>query len=458
VARLAQPLARQLASPLGRTVPHPAIEGVGVTRALQVYGDSTATMNGASEYGRGWSWQFINDVSPVWDFNNSGVGGETSAQMLAHVEADAEHRNWPTVFMDRPNTGETSAEWIANMKAAAALLRTSRWLVFPPAQNAPDTAVTNIAEVQALLLSDPFFAGHTLDATDQAAYLAAVDDANTRSDGVHFNDQGQFIQSLFVRAFFAQQGWRELAAETVALAARMTSTPTTRRKAFMNALIEREKKAGVWAKRDAFYVLAAHDSQAAALNWIADQYNLSVVRGGGALTFAADEFYKGTGFSDTYLASGFNPTTAVSPQFTLNSAHMGIWSRTNLQNGANPAYEIGNALSQVQRGTTSGLGRTRPNYFSTRDIGSAAFPGQAMWSRTAASVWEGYSNGVDTGGGTDTASGLTNAQFTLCALPDLSAAGVNELCTGYWGSGLTATQAFEDFVAQNAYLKVIGAV
>lgn len=47
MARLAQPLARQLASPLGRTVPHPAIEGVGVPAWLPT---------GALAYG-----DFIND-------------------------------------------------------------------------------------------------------------------------------------------------------------------------------------------------------------------------------------------------------------------------------------------------------------------------------------------------------------------------------------------------------------
>ena len=68
--------------------------------------------------------------APARPVNNSGVGGETTAQLLARVAADRTQRRWTTIFMDRPNdTGET---WIVNLKAAATLLHTDRWFVVPP--------------------------------------------------------------------------------------------------------------------------------------------------------------------------------------------------------------------------------------------------------------------------------------------------------------------------------------
>jgi hypothetical protein len=421
--------------------------------ALSIFGDSTAAFTGVSEYGRGWGWMLAKDPDNPWAFNNAAVGGEDTAAMLARVAADTAHRTWPTVFMDLPNTGETAATWIANMKAAAGYLPHNRWMVMPPCQDAPGTTRANVTEVQAALLSDPFFVGHTLDATDQAAYIAALSTSDTRSDGIHFNDLGQAIQCLFVSAFFSQQGWRVEAPETTALVARITTPPTTRRRSLMNGLIERQKRLGAWAKRDAFYVLAAADEQAAKLNWIGSSYNLTNF----SATFLADRYFKGNG-AGVYLETGFNPTTASSPKFTLNSAHIGVWSRTNLQNGGSAATEIGNGNTRISRGTTSGLGQWRPNFFSTRDIGAAAFPGLVVGSRTAASVWEGYSSGVDSGGGTDTASSLTNATFTICGANDILGFGVNELATAFFGSGLTAAEAAQDYYSQSAYLRAIGAV
>lgn len=429
-------------------------KGVGVLpAAVSIFGDSTAAFTGVSEYGRGWGWMLAKDPTVQWEFYNAGVGGENTTQMLARVAADVDHRRWPTVFMDLPNTGEDAATWIANMKAAAAYIRHGRWLVMPPCQDAPGATRTNVTDVQAALLSDPFFVGHTLDATDQAAYIAAVSTSDTRADGIHYNDLGQAIQCLFVSSFFSQRGWRTEATEATALAARMTTPPTTRRRSFMNGLIERQKRLGAWAKRDAFYMFGAPDEQAAKLNWISSSYDLT----NWGATFLADRYFKGNG-AGVYLTTGFNPTTAPSPKFVVNSAHMGLWSRTNLQNGGLSSLELGNNLSLISRGTTSGLGNCKPNLGSTKAVGSAAFPGHVMWVRSAAAIWDGYSAGVDTGGGTDASISPANAQFTVCGLLDISGFGVNELATAFWGSSLTAAEAAQDYFSQSAYLRAIGAV
>lgn len=177
------------------------------SKGFRIFGDSTAAGSGSTTPNR-WFEVLTLAYNPDRAYANAGVGGETSTQMLARVAADtAVYRQWSTIFMDRPNGGESSATWIANMKAAVAYLGTDRWFVMPPAQDVPDTSIANIAEVQALLLSDPFFAGHTLGSSDQAAYLTAVNSAGERADGTHFDDSGQAIQATYIKAFFDAAGW-----------------------------------------------------------------------------------------------------------------------------------------------------------------------------------------------------------------------------------------------------------
>ncbi|WP_336802535.1 hypothetical protein, partial [Kaistia sp. MMO-174] len=72
--------------------------------------------------------------------------------------------------------------------------------------------------------------------------------------------------------------------------ARLTNQPTTARKKLYNDLIVSLKTAGVWAKLDALYVLAAADAQAARQNLVANAYNISA---SGSPVFTADRGYTG---------------------------------------------------------------------------------------------------------------------------------------------------------------------
>jgi hypothetical protein len=78
----------------------------------------------------------------------------------------------------------------------------------PPAQDTTGGAVQVVTDAQAILLSDPFFAGHTLDASAQAAYLAAVSGGGTRADNKHFNDSGQALQAdPYIKALIDAAGY-----------------------------------------------------------------------------------------------------------------------------------------------------------------------------------------------------------------------------------------------------------
>lgn len=176
-------------------------------KSLMVFGDSTADAGI-------WRSTLASGYSPARTIVENAAGGENSGQLLAKVVADSDHRQWTTIFMDLPNTGETFDYWMSNINAAVALLGTNRWYVHPPAQNSPSGTPLNgaavVTAIQQALLSDPFFAGHTLAAAEQASYLTAVNDDATRSgsgDFTHFNAAGQAIQAAAIRAFLDGRGW-----------------------------------------------------------------------------------------------------------------------------------------------------------------------------------------------------------------------------------------------------------
>lgn len=182
-------------------------------KAIAVYGDST----GHGDHGTAGSrwWELLAaGYDPDRSMFNDAVGGQSVTTLRDRLLADTSHRCWTTIIMDRPNTGETASSCIAAIKAATGNLQTDRWLVMPPVDDVPgmpgypvNTSGPAITAIQQALLSDPFFAGHTLDATAQAAYLTALVDESKRSDGIHFNDAGQAVQAAAVRAFMDAQGW-----------------------------------------------------------------------------------------------------------------------------------------------------------------------------------------------------------------------------------------------------------
>lgn len=241
--------------------------------------------------------------------------------------------------------------------------------------------------------------------------------------------------------------------EAAALVARFATQPTDARKRLIDTLIGSLKTGGVWSKLDALYVMAAADSQAARQNWIADQYNLTAVSGP---TFAADRGYTGDGAA-SYLSTAFNPVTAVTPKFVQDSASLGVWSRTNLPNGAGVSAEIGSGNSYIGRSasiSTNAAGR--PNAASGVINTPGAFPGHVCWSRTAAAVWEGYAQGVDADGGVTSSAAPANAVMRLCAAVGIGF-GVNQLSAAHIGQGLSAAEVLAAYNALNTYLTAVGA-
>lgn len=236
--------------------------------------------------------------------------------------------------------------------------------------------------------------------------------------------------------------------------AAMTTPPSAARKIVINSLVVSLKSAGVWAKFDCLYLLAAADAQAASVNWKAPAS--FAINAGGALTFTADRGVAGdgtTGFCD----SNFNPTTAPTPQFTQNSAHLGFWSRTDLPNGAGASYEVGNGNSRIARNGADSTAVGNPSNGGTKTLVSgAAFPGHVMYSRTAAGAWKGYRNGGGALTGSDASAAPSNANIYINRVNGFGF-GVNQIAAAHWGSQFNDAQALACYTALQNYMTAVGA-
>jgi hypothetical protein len=105
----------------------------------------------------------------------------------------------------------------------------------------------------------------------------------------------------------------------------MTVEPDDTRKAAINTAVIELKATGVWSKLDAFYMLYAHDEQAARINWKAPAGVKASKIGTTDAEFVADRYYRGNRSPASALTT--NLTLATAAQCTLTSASLFIFTR-----------------------------------------------------------------------------------------------------------------------------------
>lgn len=173
------------------------------------YGDSTALGTGATNWSTTWLRNWGDAYATKRLVETRGVAGYSTAQTLAKILADGAGNCIDQILaiMDLPAAGENVATWTNEAKAIIAASGASKWIVMPPAQDTTGGPVQVVSDVQAILLSDPFFAGHTLGASRQAQYLSDVSGSGTRSDNKHFNDSGQVIQAAYAKEIADAAGY-----------------------------------------------------------------------------------------------------------------------------------------------------------------------------------------------------------------------------------------------------------
>lgn len=242
----------------------------------------------------------------------------------------------------------------------------------------------------------------------------------------------------------------------------MSSQPDTVRKTRINALIAALKDAGVWAKLDLLYLPAAHDAQAARLNWVSSSYDLTAVN---SPTFTTDRGYAGNG-TTSYLTTGFVPSTnAVAA--TLNSMMMGAWLNAGTDTASDTPSVMG-AVSASNASFYSAWGasncvRGRVNQDTTVNFSGTVGTrlGLTAVDRSAAAVVTAYRNGAVSGVQTTASSSLQASAIFLCGRNNgsgaLAAPHDNRISAAFVGGSLSDVQHAALYAGLNSYMAAVGA-
>jgi hypothetical protein len=239
--------------------------------------------------------------------------------------------------------------------------------------------------------------------------------------------------------------------KAILLFAQMSSQPTDARKRLISATYRMLEYHALLSKLDLLYVLAAHDSQAARLNWITPGTNTLSVNS--APTFTTDSGYHGDG-TDDYLDTGIAPNALT--QFQQNSAHISAFIAVDGDGDAVVGRATAGGAPNLINGRNGGnaVGRVNVSTSLTATVGAGV--GHTLCSRTSSSALELYRDGVSiasTGSSTSAARDSDNFLFlrsgTNYSTDRLSAVTI--------GAGLDDTEAANMYAALYPYLDAIGA-
>lgn len=232
---------------------------------------------------------------------------------------------------------------------------------------------------------------------------------------------------------------------------RMTVQPTWARRALIEACIKSLIDGGVWEKLDGLYVMAAHDAQAARLNWVGGMQDLTAVN---APTFQIDRGYTGDG-----AAAYLDTNTAANglERFTATDATNGIYVRTSL--ASSTALDIGvtGSGTQFSPSNTTNQAFGRANYtsgsaFAVANGGNRT--GLFAWSRDASNVSV-YRAGALLGSAAAPTGVLNSNTHTL--LKVASGYSTRQLAAAVIGAGLSAGEHTALNTALGTYLTAVGA-
>jgi len=215
---------------------------------------------------------------------------------------------------------------------------------------------------------------------------------------------------------------------------------------------------GVFAKLDVLYIFAINSSANSLVNAVnpgtfngTANGNVSTGCAGSTNCFSANNGWSGVDASTTiYIDTGFNPSTATSPQFTRNSSHVMAWPYTNAASGASGGAAIGLVLGATN--TSRVYPRYSDNNFYS-DVNSAtnatgasnntATGGMYLVSRTGASSVDHYKITTNQGNTSEASAAVLNGNFAVLA-QRVAGSTVNfgsalQLATVSIGSGLSST-------------------
>lgn len=238
------------------------------------------------------------------------------------------------------------------------------------------------------------------------------------------------------------------------MVAAMSPAPSAARQVLINNTIGALISAGIWSLLDLFYMLAAHDEQAAKLNWKEPASN--ALTNNNSTTFTVDRGFTGNG-TDMSLSASY--TNAL---YTQNNGHVAGFSFTN---GTTTARDV-----SVATVTSAARGAVR-----VRNVGSAA-GAVGTFAVTGSTTADNvprllaanrdndpnnqvlYSNGVFDRTGAVASSSFTISTVHILDGVDGSLFSDRQIAFGSVGASLTAAQHTSLNTIVRAYLSGVGAI
>lgn len=252
-------------------------------------------------------------------------------------------------------------------------------------------------------------------------------------------------------------------AETLALFDRMAVRPDTLHRTAINNLIKALKTNGVWAKLDSLYLLAAHTSQAALLNWKGNARNLIAYN---SPVFTPDQGFAGDG-ATSYLATG--AFSGVGLLMAQGNESIGCMIRNSAVPASNGARDLsvgtsstgGSSNRNLLHRTTANTTSLRMNNTTTLNSGTHTPFGNNLMSLShdgtnVKSYWNGandYSLAVAPNDNTQTLTTL----YTVLGRSGTAYA-TSQYSMAFTGALLTAGNHANLYNAVYDYLNALGAI
>lgn len=250
-----------------------------------------------------------------------------------------------------------------------------------------------------------------------------------------------------------------LSAESFAFISRTSGLDSAHILAY-EALIDGLVADGIWTKLDVLYVFATQDSTTALLNLISASFTATSVN---SPAFAADLGF--TGSAAKYLDSNFNPSTASSPKFVQNSAHVSAWSVTNLID-SNPIIGMDSAAGETDifpRYSSDNNAYYRINSAGIGGVLVDQSVGHYVANRSTSSAVQGYKNGVSVlTNGSATSNAPLNASIQVLGVyhkdSNVHATSSHQCAAVTIGSSLNSTEAANLYNRLLTYMSSVGAI
>lgn len=251
--------------------------------------------------------------------------------------------------------------------------------------------------------------------------------------------------------------------ETTALLARMTVQPDATRAGLINNLITGLKSDGVWTDLSILFVPAAHDAQAASLNWIR-----ATAATNNGCEFVADRGYR-SGVSSTWVDWGETPgqANAAAGGGAVSNQCVGAWCTASGGANASAQTHVGavtNGRIQVQamgdtlaRNEGGRLNDPNSVVFRQRPAGATRVGHRTIVRADGANLTQ-YLNGAD---GVTVASAVAlieTGNLTLFRILSTYAVSNDVISAAYFGAALTPTKVGALHARLGAYLAAVGAV